>query len=283
MLLDQTRSDYLVANANGTIKRNAPAELEQAQDALQLANAAAARDATPKEIDDLAYLAKQKIALSVEVSKRREAEAALAESGKQQMAVRLEQRTRETNRANIETAQQRNLTVLAQNEAANARRTAESAQLQSENAWQQTLDARNRATQLEQQLVDLKAKQTPRGLVITLGDVLFTNNSATLTPVGLNATDKLAEFLRENPQRRVLIEGFTDNVGTAASNVQLSDRRAAAVRSALQMRGITGDRVQMHGYGEANPVADNNTVLSRQLNRRVEIVLSDDRGLIPER
>jgi outer membrane protein OmpA-like peptidoglycan-associated protein len=282
-LLDQTRNDYLVANANGAIQRNAPSELEQAQDALKLANAAAARNATSGEIDELAYLAKQKIALSVEVSKRRSAEVALAEAGKQQMAMRLEQRIGETNRANMETEQQRNLTVLAQTDAANSRRSAESAQQQSDTAWRQTADARDHATQLEQQLSDLKAKQTPRGLVITLSDVLFSSNSSTLTSVGLNAINRLADVLNENPHRRVQVEGFTDNVGSARSNEQLSDRRASAVRNALTTRGISGDRIQLHGYGEANPVADNNTESNRQLNRRVEIVLSDDSGLIPVR
>lgn len=120
-------------------------------------------------------------------------------------------------------------------------------------------------------------------MVITLGDVLFGTDMARLNPEGLRTAKKLADVLQQNPQRTVLVEGFTDSTGTAAHNQELSERRATSVRTALQEMGIAPERVAVRGYGQAYPVASNTTAQDRQLNRRVEIVLSDASGKVPQR
>lgn len=136
--------------------------------------------------------------------------------------------------------------------------------------------------QQEQQLKELDARQTPRGMVITLGDVLFAVNKAELSAGGVRNVQKLADFLNQYPQRKVLIEGHTDSTGSRSINQPLSEQRADAVRSALVGMGIGGDRIETRGYAEAYPVASNNTAAGRQMNRRVEIILSDDQGkLVP--
>jgi outer membrane protein OmpA-like peptidoglycan-associated protein len=94
----------------------------------------------------------------------------------------------------------------------------------------------------------------------------------------MRTAQKLAMLLQQNPQRTVLIEGFTDSTGTAPHNQDLSERRANAVRSALMAQGVAPERIATRGYGESYPVAANETAANRQLNRRVEIVLSDDSG-----
>ena len=134
--------------------------------------------------------------------------------------------------------------------------------------------------QQEQQLRELDAKQTDRGMVITLGDVLFSVNKAELSSGGVRNVQKLADFLNQYPQRKVLIEGHTDSTGSLSINQPLSERRADAVRTALVGMGISGDRIETRGYADAHPVASNNTAAGRQLNRRVEIILSDDSGNI---
>jgi outer membrane protein OmpA-like peptidoglycan-associated protein len=96
-----------------------------------------------------------------------------------------------------------------------------------------------------------------------------------LTSQGMQTAQRLADVLRNNPDRSVLVEGFTDSTGTAAHNLDLSQRRAEAVRSALSQMGVERARIETRGYGEAYPVAGNNTAAERQLNRRVEIVLSE--------
>jgi len=147
-------------------------------------------------------------------------------------------------------------------------------------ARQQALDAENRSRQLEAMLLDMQAKKTPRGMVITLGDVLFDTNQANLKAGGMRSVQKLAEFFKQYPGRKVMIEGFTDSVGNDANNQTLSEARAASVRSALIDMGVGVDRIATRGYGENSPVASNDNAQGRQLNRRVEIVLSDDNGNI---
>jgi outer membrane protein OmpA-like peptidoglycan-associated protein len=93
----------------------------------------------------------------------------------------------------------------------------------------------------------------------------------------------LADVLNQNPGRNVLIEGFTDSTGSHAHNQELSERRATAVRAALTEMGVGKERVSMKGYGEGYPVASNDTASNRLLNRRVEIVLSNEGGAIAPR
>ncbi len=130
-----------------------------------------------------------------------------------------------------------------------------------------------KAKEALKQLQELNAKQTSRGLVLTLGDVLFESGKAKLLPGSERAIEQLATFLEENPDREVLIEGHTDNVGSATFNIDLSLRRAEAVADALVARGIDASRIHTRGYGEIYPVASNKTAAGRQQNRRVEIVI----------
>jgi outer membrane protein OmpA-like peptidoglycan-associated protein len=267
--LDQARSDYAAAQNNPNVTRYASLELQQAGAAMDQANAAANHDDSTEKVDKLAYIAKDKIALSQEVAKQKVAEAEIARAAKERDQMRLTQRTNEADHAK-EVAIQSQLTAqIALNDAAASQR--------------QTQEAQAHAAQLEAQLADLAAKKTDRGMVITLGDVLFGTDLARLNAEGMHTAQKLADVLKQNPQRTVLVEGFTDSTGTAPHNQELSERRAAAVRSALQEMGIAGDRVATHGYGQGFPVAANDTSGNRQMNRRVEIVLSDETGKVVQR
>lgn len=133
------------------------------------------------------------------------------------------------------------------------------------------------------ELKDLRAKMTDRGMVMTLGDVLFDVGKYTLKPGGVRIVDKLATYLNANPQRTVAIEGFTDSTGSDALNQTLSENRAESVKAALASAGVNVDRVTTRGYGKEFPVAGNETASGRQLNRRVEIVLSDENGKVAPR
>lgn len=123
---------------------------------------------------------------------------------------------------------------------------------------------------------ELNAKQTDRGMTISLGDVLFDTGKAQLKPGGSREVRKLAQFLREHPQRNVSIEGFTDSQGSDEYNQSLSERRAEAVKRELVDSGIPEQNISSKGFGEEYSVADNNTSAGRQMNRRVEIVISDE-------
>jgi len=289
-LLDQTHSDYRMAQANPAVVKHAPVELNQAGVALEQANAAANHNDSLEKIDQLAYVARQKIALSQEIARKKVAEADAATATQERSLVQLDQRTNEANKAKASADQSKADAQVAQGQAMDAqrsadeaRRNADEARLKTENAQAVAQQTQMRNTQLEAQLADLAAKKTERGMVITLGDVLFGTDLARLSSDGVRTVQKLADVLQQNPQRRVLVEGFTDSTGTTAHNQELSERRATTVRAALQDMGVTRERVAIRGYGEAYPVASNDTNQNRQMNRRVEIVLSDDSGRTVQR
>ena len=143
---------------------------------------------------------------------------------------------------------------------------------------QQVQSAKAQLSETQQQLADLKAKQTDRGMVVTMGDVLFDTGQATLKPGAELTVERLAKFLVSNPETRVRIEGFTDNTGSQEFNELLSQRRADAVARALRNQDVPASQLQTAGRGEAFPVASNSTAAGRQQNRRVEIVFSDKDG-----
>ncbi|MEB0047310.1 MULTISPECIES: OmpA family protein [unclassified Pseudomonas] len=138
-------------------------------------------------------------------------------------------------------------------------------------------------TQQLKALQTMKAKPTERGEVITFGDVLFDTGKSDLKSNGQRNFQQLAEFLSKNPERQVRVEGFTDSVGSDSSNLALSQRRADAVAWRLQRLGVSADRIITKGYGEKYPVTDNSSANGRQLNRRVEVIVSNDSSAVKAR
>ncbi|WP_137173672.1 OmpA family protein [Massilia sp. HP4] len=267
--LDQARADFVSANNNPQVSTYAPMEFKQASEALDQANQAAHRRESLADVDRLAYVAKQRIATAQEVAKAKAAEADIADASRQRDQVRLEARTAEADRA--------------KREAEAAQAAAQQAQAQAQATMQQNAALAERAAQLEGLLNDIQAVKTERGYVVTIGDVLFATDQATLNPNGTSTLRKLADVMTQNPNRSVLVEGFTDSTGSASYNQDLSQRRANAVATALAQMGVSRDRISMKAYGQAFPVASNDNASGRQQNRRVEIVLSNEGAAIPPR
>ena len=153
------------------------------------------------------------------------------------------------------------------------RRQRRSGQVLAQARNQEAEAARSRADSLEQELKDLKAQRTDRGLVLTLGDVLFDTGKSTLKPGAYATIDRLATALREEPTRKVMIEGHTDSDGADDYNMRLSQDRANSVGSYLQSRGVNHQRIVVLGFGESRPIAPNTTPDGKQQNRRVELKL----------
>lgn len=306
--LNEARNDYHAAQANSRVVELAPTELKQANDALNKANDAAAQKEDAERVTHLAYLAQQRVAIAQETAKQKQAEIAVTNAAAERSKVRLDARTNEANTAQQKAeASQRQADASQQNADASQRQAEESqrqsdasqlraeesqrqsdasqrqaamAQQQSEMSQQQARDADLRTGQLEAQLKELNAKKTERGLVITLGDVLFDTNKAVLKSGGARSLQKLAGFLKQYPLRKAQIEGYTDSTGSAEHNQELSGRRANAVRAALTDMGIDNARITTRGFGKESPIASNGTADGRRMNRRVEIILSDDSGNI---
>lgn len=274
--LDAARADFQQLQADPQAEPYAGLQLKQANDALQSAQAAFNRADDNVVVDQLAYLAKQRTALAQETIRRKTAEASVTTSSAERDQMRLAARTREADAATATTAQAQRETLAAQQQARLANQQAASSQ-------QQAGDAQSRNRALEAQLRELNAQPTDRGMVITTGDVLFETGQAALRSGGVSRIEKLGAFLQAYPLRKALIEGYTDSVGSDASNVALSQRRADAVRAVLVGMGVDSGRLSTLGHGETHPVASNQNASGRQMNRRVEILLSDESGLLSQR
>jgi outer membrane protein OmpA-like peptidoglycan-associated protein len=178
------------------------------------------------------------------------------------------------------------LMAAREHDAAVARQQASSAEAQAQAAQNQAAAARDQATTANDeaaaaraQLADLQAKQTERGMVLTLGsNVLFDTNSDVLKPGAGESLNRVAQFLQSQPGVKLRVEGHTDSRGSDSYNEALSQRRAQAVASALMARGVDASRVQAVGRGMEVPVATNDTAEGRQQNRRVELIFSNLQG-----
>lgn len=162
-------------------------------------------------------------------------------------------------------------------EAERATKEAQAKAVEAQLAHMKAEEAMKQMTLLGNELAELKAKQTDRGIVLTLGDILFAFGKDNLMPGAMSPIDRLAEFLKKYPTRDVLIEGHTDSIGSETYNLGLSQRRADSVKAALIARGINQSRLTSTGYGESRPVASNATDAGRQENRRVEIVILNEK------
>ncbi|MDT8384342.1 MAG: OmpA family protein [Gammaproteobacteria bacterium] len=283
-VLEEARSNYLAAQSNPDVTKHAAVELQQAGKALESAENAWSKKEDEELVDHLAYLAKQRALIAQDTGKLRAAEMDVVSADERRDAVRLELRTAEADaaRKQVGIAQEAAVQQAQETAAAEAlreRSKLRQAEITAAAAAQAAAElgaATTRVSEMEKELAELNARKTERGLVITLGDVLFDVNQAELKPGSERNVQKIADFLREYPERKVLIEGFTDSTGSESYNQVLSERRAEAVRTFLIRRGVSADRVAARGYGESNPVASNATAATRQLNRRVEIVISED-------
>lgn len=179
----------------------------------------------------------------------------------QREGARLDSRTREAD--------------IARSDANIARSDADIARGQADAARMDTDLARQQAADLQRQIAELNAKATDRGLVVTLGDVLFATGRSELKDGAASNLGKLSAFLNKYPDRTVLIEGHTDSVGSADSNIGLSQRRADSVKSYLMGQGVSASRLMASGKGEGSPTSGNDSATGRQQNRRVEVVISN--------
>lgn len=136
-------------------------------------------------------------------------------------------------------------------------------------------EVRLEAEALKRRMAALQAQQTERGMVLTLGDVLFDVNQATLAPGAARNIAQIASFMRKDSDIQALIEGHTDSMGEDDYNYDLALKRSSAVRDALIDAGVAPSRISIHSFGENVPVASNDSAAGRQSNRRVEVIFPD--------
>jgi outer membrane protein OmpA-like peptidoglycan-associated protein len=257
--LVDARSTYAAAERDPVVSRPASVQLYEAKQALDRAEREWDATEDAEETEHLARLASMRAEIARASA---EGEAALEEA---------RQLTRERDKAVL---------AIRTQEADRAVSAAEKARLEAELRAQEAEVARRQAEEaaeserkLREELADLQARETQRGLELTLGDVLFDVDEATLKPGAMQHLERLAAFLRDYPDRSLVVEGHTDSSGSDSYNLELSQRRADSVRGFLLERGVAPERIVSRGYGKAFPVASNDTQAGRQLNRRVDVVI----------
>ncbi len=255
--LDLARAEVHTLQQDPLVTQAASSELAAARKSLDAAETALQNGKAMSTVDHYAYLATQQAQTGEARIAEMRAKEQVAKGEAERNRVLLEARTEQADAATAKAEQQTLTADAAREEADAARAEAESAQ---------------------RELAELQAKQTERGMVLTLSDVLFDTAAATLKPGADLALDRLSAFMEKNPETRLMVEGHTDSVGSESYNEDLSQRRAAAVRTALVSRGIQGERIEVVGRGESFPIASNDTQAGRQQNRRVEIIFSNDTG-----
>ena len=242
--LQQAQTQYAQLQSDPRASQMAALETEDAGQAVDKASRAF-EQGNEEQVDQLSYLAKRRIELANETIALRTAEMELEQTAAKRAEAKLSSREQQLQ------SKERQLKLSAQ-------------------------ELASREAQIRQLQNELAAKQTERGTLVTLGDVLFDVDKSELKASGMRDVQKLASFLNENPERQLVVEGYTDSTGADAYNQQLSQRRAESVQRALTRAGVDSRQIQVTGYGEQYPVASNDSASSRSQNRRVEVTISDD-------
>lgn len=246
-LLEQARSAYDRAAADPSVARHAHKELDAAKIALSKADRDWREKESKSRINSNANLALQRVQTAELIAESRENQDATEAMKLERQRVQLDLRAAEIERSKAEAE-----------------------------------EARMAAAEMQKQLEALQAERTERGMVLTLGDVLFASNEATLEPGAARNIAQIAKFMKDYPERNVVVEGHTDSMGDDDYNLDLSRERAFAVRQALVAEGVPAYRISTQGFGEAIPVASNQSSSGRQQNRRVEVIFPDGPGQVSE-
>lgn len=267
--LEQARTTVSRASSDPAVSKYAALELKKATDSLRRADELSVKRESPADIDSAAYVAMQQARTAMTQAKAAADEDAIKAGEAERERVRADANANAADRARAQAANASAQAAMASADANAARSQAAAAQADAANAQAQ-------AAALQQELNEMQARQTERGMLVTLGDVLFEFGRAEIKPAASGSIAKLAHFLNQHPERRILIEGFTDSVGNDDANQLLSERRSRAVADALQRAGVDVNRIDVRGYGERYPVASNNSTSDRAMNRRVEVYISDN-------
>lgn len=248
---DDARRALLALRADPRLSAEVPLALQDAELAVQAAEVPT-RDLAAGQ--HAAHVAQRKVDIARAEAERKLSEQSQRMLDQQREAILAEGREREVEilRAQAEAAA---AAAIAQQRAAAA--------------------AAAMSEELRRQMQELQAISTDRGMVMTLGDVLFATGKWELQAGAAERLDKLAIFMGRYTDRTLTIEGHTDTQGNEADNLLLSERRAEAVKAYLVIQGVDSSRINTVGRGLQVPVADNATPEGRQQNRRVEIIISN--------
>lgn len=299
--LENLRSDLSDFRAESELSERVPLALADAERAVR---AAAAEGLGQDEQAHRIRLAEKRIEIARAEAFRAQARARIEELDRERTQLLLRASRIEVDQARREAEQARLLSATTQEEIERTRRFALTAREEGEEAARREREAREEASaarrlaeaqaseielarreaQLASEAADslrrrlelLELRETDRGVVVTLGDVLFESGQTELQPNARGNLEDVVDLLQTEPDRRIRIEGHTDSTGPATVNMRISQQRAEAVRDELAAMGVDVDRIQAVGMGEEFPIASNETEDGRRQNRRVDVILLSD-------
>ncbi len=255
--LDSARSTYERVSSNPVVNEHSTEDLNVAKRKLDSAIAAWKGKKSKSEIDKRAYIAEQYALIAEQRSTLLQHKSSIDDGKLMRTNVQMELRASEADAARAE---------------------AEALAAQSAALEQQVIEREQRLQAQLAELEELKALQatsSDRGMVLTLGDVLFDINESSLKPAAQTNLQQVATFLQKYPDRTLVIEGHTDNTGDEQYNMNLSSERAITVKTALTAQGIDPSRIIARGLGESAPLASNSDSAGRQRNRRVDLIFAE--------
>ena len=301
LALERVRDELTSLKSNPELAGYAPLAVGEAERALRNAELATGDELYRAY---LVYMADRRIQIARTMAEREQNEQALDALKQQHSAMLIKASQLEADQARGEAERARLLVATTSEEAQRAREereaalaneaeSARAAQLSAEEADQARRLAESRASEadyarreaeiasqqidsLTRQLENLQLRQTESGVVVTLGDVLFASGETQLVDGGLSSLEEVVDLLQTEPNKKIRVEGHTDSLGDAETNLQLSEQRAQAVREALISLGVAADRVTALGMGEDFPIASNEDEAGRARNRRVDVILLDN-------
>lgn len=311
--LEQARSAYVQAKANPIVESYSMKTLIGAEKALQDAEQADKKAHSPNQADGskgydsfekkqlfsdisrLSYMSERKSQTSVALAEGIVAQNEIVNLGKERAEVQLLKSQMEQKLLQQDLNEKVSALVRAKQQLASASSEAERAGILADIQFKEAALAKVQAeakardaerekaelAQMMKEMSELQGQLTDRGIVLTIGDVLFATAKSDLNASAQSSMDKIAAFLQKKQNRNLLVEGHTDSIGNDVYNQGLSEKRAASVKNALVKRGIAGERIVTIGYGEKYPLASNNAAAGKHQNRRVEAIILNE-GVKPE-
>lgn len=301
LALDRVRGELDDLKSNPELAGYAPLAVGEAERALRQAELASGDDLYRAY---LVYMADRRIQIARTMAEREQHEQVLDELEKQRSDMLIKASQLEADQARMDAERARLLVATTAEDAQRAREekeqaeqkeaeSARAAQLSAEEADQARRLAESRAseaeyarleadlasqqiTSLTRQLENLQLRETESGVVVTLGDVLFASGQTTLVEGGRSSLAEVVDLLQTEPDKKIRVEGHTDSLGDAETNLQLSEQRAQAVLEALVSMGVSSERISALGMGEDFPIASNEDEEGRARNRRVDVILLDN-------
>jgi len=300
LALEQVRSQLEELKADPELTGYAPLALGEAERALRQAENATGET----QRIHLIYMADRRIQIARAIAQREQLEQEVDRLGEERSELLVRASQLEAERARLEAERARMMSEATAEDAQRAREEAMQAQhreAESERTARQAIEeaeqakalaassataaqlarreadlALEQADTLRRQLENLQLRQTESGVVVTLGDVLFESGQTELREEAMASLVEVVDLLQSEPDKNIRIEGHTDSVGDANTNLEISQKRADAVLKALVSLGVDGSRVTTQGMGEDFPIASNETDQGRAQNRRVDVILLDD-------